>query len=324
MPPAATTTEEARPSLAESFNAAMEELKPTETTETTTEEPTTETTETEPAKEEEPVAEPDKPTDEEGILSQAEFDALQTTHAKEPAKVLAALNKAFTQKTQALSAERKTYEKVQPYGDLIEAYEADAEGTITALARERGYKLVKDEAPAAEAAKPVVDEALGEFRKALGPDYEYLADALSPALSALVQRVAADTVKGAVEPLKAETQAIITKQAQEQTTKIFADFEKKHPDYKQHEKAMHALSQQVQPHGMDELAYLEHLYTAVTMDQTIGERVKAALAKVNKAAIESDGTRAATVTESQVKKDFPAKPTLREAAAAALEGVRFE
>lgn len=306
----ATETAIESPSLQQAFDEAVKThaAPAVETPPPAAAEEVTEPAKVEPAVPVEPV-----------LLTDAEFGDLTKTQ-KDPAKVLAELNKVFTQKTQTLAAERKALTKAQPYMELIEAFETDKEGTLAKMAKEMGFTLNKDTVQTEAAAKPAVDDTIAEFKKSLGPEYEYLAEALAPAVSALVQRVTA----GAVEPLKKEQATILSKQAEDETTKVMAAFETKRPGWKKHEPAMLALSQKVQPHGMGELDYLDHLYTMVTMDERIADGVKQHIAKVTKAAAESEGAPGSTVPDGQVKTPAPGKPSFREAAAAALRGERFD
>src|SRR5206468_11863712 len=99
----------------------------------------------------------------------------------------------FTKKTQRLAEERKVIERLEPYVDVVESYEADPVATVQALADQHGYDLVPrgtarghgNGQPAAAATPP---DEIAEFRQALGPEMEYLAEPLAPALTKLIDR----------------------------------------------------------------------------------------------------------------------------------------
>ncbi len=269
------------------------------------------------------------PTPETGLITDAEYSALETKFAGDPKGLRRALEGTFTQKTQKLAEERRSYDRLKPYAELVDAYETDPLETIERLARQHGRTLAvagettetHADIPAAssEAATGLVDK----FKEDLGPEYEYMADAMAPALMNLVKAAMAATI----EPLKAQQELIVGKAANDQTETVMQTFEKSHTDYKDHEPAMLALSQKIQPNGMSELEYLDHLYQAVTStpaarQQAIAKGVKAALAKMEKGALEAETDR--TTPEHRVTKRPPKNPSFEESAAAALRGERFD
>lgn len=275
-----------------------------------------------------------------GLISDAEFTALQKTHADDPAALRKALEGAFTKKTQALADERRTLERLAPYQDLIDAYESDPAAVVRTLAEQNGIKLVDDGDEKAAAASgdettaTAVETVLEDFKASLGPDLEYLADGLAPAITKLVERLTQSTVEKTVAPLKKQQAAILNRDATAQSELVMESFGKDHPDWKDHEPAMLKLSQKLQPNGMSEVEYLGHLYKLVTHDsreqardtdieKKVAERVKATVEKMTKGAASSE-TRTDDTPDSQVRKRPTGSPTFAEAHAAAKRGERWE
>lgn len=259
-----------------------------------------------------------------GILSEAEYGALKTKHANDPDALFHDLNKAFTTSSQKRAERLRLADTLEPYADIIEAFEHDTAATLRELAEANGFTLTKkgevvagDPKPAAADTKDAVAEALGQFQssltEALGPELDYLgeplAKALLPAVKGLVEKLAASTVETSIQPLKAHQQQILSQQADDATDAVMSDLEKKFPDYKDHEEAMVALSRKVQPvEGMTEIEYLEHLYHAVTRDgweknkdRLIADAVKKHMAKLSKGAGDEGTTRERSTPDEQVE-----------------------
>jgi hypothetical protein len=275
-----------------------------------------------------------KPAETTGLLSDQEFTTLQAKHAKDPAALLKELNRAFTTKTQALSAERKTFERMRPYVELIDAYEEDPAAVVRALAEQNGLRLAdvpaKETTTETAATDTAVDEVMTEFKAALGPELEYLADGLAPAITKLVERLTQTTGEKTVAPLKKQMETLLSKAAQDQTETVMKSFGEKHPDWQEHEAAMLELAQRVQPKEMTEPEFLEHLYATVTRDTwekdretKIAEGVKARLAKITKGA-EATETREESTPDSQVKKRPVGPVDFRQAYDDAKRGIRYE
>lgn len=275
----------------------------------------------------------EQPSTQTGLITDEEFSTLQTKYAKDPAKLRGELEAAFTKKTQALAEQRRSTERLSRYVDIIDAYEADPEATVLALAQQHGLTITRPGETTAETADTTttaVDAVLGEFKEALGPELEYLADGLAPAITKLVERLTASTVDKATEPLKAQTKGLLDRAAVEQTETVLQAFGKTHPDWQEHEDAMFALSQKLSPNGMSEVEYLGHLYKLVTADAQasahakeletkVAAGVKAAIAKMTKGA-ETTETRQDATPERQVRSQPPSTPTIHEAYEAAKRG----
>jgi hypothetical protein len=122
------------------------------------------------------------------------------------------------------------------------------------------------------------DDPVEQFRNDLGPELEYLADTLAPAVQRLAQRVSHETVR----PLHARVAAEDAQRTAAHVQTLLNAFGEKHPDWKEHEPAMLALAQKVQPTGMTEAEYLDHLYASATHERWQQERDAAIEAEVQK------------------------------------------
>lgn len=273
------------------------------------------------------------------LITDEEFTALQTKHKDDPAALRKDLVGVFTRKTQALAEEKKSVERLRSYSDIIDAYESDPEATIKALAKQHNIDLTPakaGETETTEETEDAVEQVLSEFKEALGPDLEYLADGLAPAITKLVERLTATTVEKATAPLKKGQETLLTKAATEQTETVMKTFGEKHPDWEEHEPAMLELSKKLQPNGMGEVEYLETLYALVTRDTSteatkkqtekqIADGVKAALKKMEQGATNTD-TKTRHTPDGQVTTGPPngRAPSFSEAFAAAKRGERWD
>lgn len=156
------------------------------------------------------------------------------------------------------------------------------------------------------------EQSRSEFREALGPELEYLAESLEPALTKFVETVAATTIAPIVKPLEDEHQAAQQKRAAAATATVMKEFGDRHSDWQEHEDAMFALSEKLQPAaGMTQGEYLDSLYTIVTASKS-QEAITTAIA---------DGL----AEKERARHARPAgNPTIREAFEAAKAGIRFE
>src|SRR3990172_11642241 len=89
----------------------------------------------EPTQEQTPTETPVKETVESDELISAEEVATLDDAGKANYKKM---QKAFTEKTQKLAAQRKEAEAYKPYQELIKAYQTDPTGTIQKLASQHG------------------------------------------------------------------------------------------------------------------------------------------------------------------------------------------
>ena len=303
-------------------------------------------TETETEREPEPAkasttkagkADPAKAESTSDLISDKDFETLQAKHANDPVAFRRALTETLTA---SLSGERATLEKVKPYAELIDAFEASPERTLTLLAQQYGLDIVKrGETPAAPAAKAesteaaasaTTDAVLATFKKNLGPDFEYLAEGLAPAIKGLVEQLTQTTVEKATEPFKREHETLQLERGMAATDATMKAFGEAHPDWQKHEDAMMAEAETLDPKGLTEAQYLDKLYSLVTRadwektrDAQIADGVKAAIEKMNKSA-QSTETRTRATPERSVKVAPGKTPTFQEAFEAARRGERFD
>jgi hypothetical protein len=256
------------------------------------------------------------------LLSEAEQDALNAI--EDPAKRLKAFNRAWTQKTQRLATERKA---LAPFKALQESLDADGPGVIRQLAEKYGLEIrdPKD-TTATAAAEDVTAKVIAQVKAQLGPDYEDLADRLGPAILDAAKTIVAEQTK----PIQVRQEELIKESALRESTAVLESFTKTHPDWKQFEPAMTALSQRLQP-SVDaqgratttEAEYLDMLYTLVTKDRQVGEATKKVVARMEKSAAAATKD-APSVAADKVAQTPPGLLTFRQAAALAEKGIRVE
>lgn len=279
------------------------------------------------AKTEPPVTEAVTPETDD-LISDADLASLKTKHGNDPDALAKELKAVFTKKTQALAEQRKSVEALSEYSDFIADLRKDPSAAIAAAAKQLGLTIAPAslEAKATETVtkttEALADDAVASFRQALGPDLDFLADKLAPAIQAMAQQIAHATVGQAVEPLKAHQDTLLSKAAEEQKASALASFTEKHPDWKQHEQAITALSAKLQPNGMEPLEYLSTLYALATKDIAAAEAAKKAVARMTKAAAADEG-KSTAVSEGKVSLARPANPSLKEAFEAAKRGERW-
>jgi hypothetical protein len=234
----------------------------------------------------------------------------------DPIALRKSLQKAFTQKTQQLAAERK---EMATYKDLIDAYKADPKATIEALARNAGLEVKSPEETAKPAEDPVevVRAALAE---SLGPEYEDLAERLAPALAKAVKAEA----ERATAPLRSMQEQQLQEAALNEANAEMEHFGKQHPDWKEYEAEMNELGAMLTPKpGMKPQQFLKMLYMTVKGDKAIAEATSKALTKMQRSA-EGGAKTTGSVAADKVAMT-PTKPlTFTEAAALAKRGIRVE
>jgi hypothetical protein len=295
------------------------------------------------------------------LISDADLRALQTKYANQPDKLLKEYNRVFTQKLQDVAQQRKAGERAisahERYGSFIEAYETDPDYTVGELARRHGYTLVKaDGTPAAggtgattstKTDDPVAvaladlspDKLLPRVTELLeGSDVEYMAEPFTRVFSAvlepLTKAVRAQTA-AEVAPLR-EAHAVNQKRAAVEEAKgVLTAWGAKHPGWEDHRTTMETLADEIQMKpGSDENAYLDRLYHLATREawekDRDGQIARAANGAVDKMVKQGAGgskkaRRSTAVPSDQVEEAGPADraPSFREAADAAVRGVRF-
>lgn len=250
------------------------------------------------------------PEGSEELLSQEEYDKLRD----KPEELRKALNKAFTQKTQALAEQRKALE---PYQALVESLQEDPQATVRALAEKLGIQLAEVETKTE--AKEAASELLADLKQSLGPDLEFLADRLAPALERITLKLAGQAVSKEIEPLKQQTEAMQQQAVAEQIDANLELFTKKHPDWKKHEAKMTEIGSRLHPAPDPTtgkpptwMEYMEDLYYLATKDVREGDIAKKIVERMKESAEKSE-TSEGGVAGSRVTKAAPKGKTFNEA-----------
>lgn len=275
----------------------------------------------------------DTKDDENSLLTDDEFTALQTKHKDDPAALRKELLGVFTKKTQALAERRKSTERLESYRDVVEAYDADPEGTLIALAKQHGLTIT---APGETSTKTSDSTSTTDPTPQPKPiDFDYDMDKWSEAHAKWSNGEIDRRVEAAVQPLKVGQQTILEKHAVEATETVLKTLTEQHPDWKAHEPAMLVLSQKLAPAaGMSENEYLDHIYKLVTFETPEARKkaIDVEAAKVSKAALDkmakgatSTDSKTRRVSDDQVTTGPPndRMPDLRESYAAAKRGERW-
>lgn len=276
--------------------------------------------------------------DDETLISDEEFAKLQTTHKDDPAALRKALEKAFTQKTQRLSAKKKSAERLARYEPMIDEYEENPTEFARRLAVRAGLlQTEKDTKPAKTAAEKeteLLTAIESDIKASLGTELEYLAEPLAPALVKAAKKIADALLEDRVKPLTDTTQELLASRGEELSERVMAEFARQHADWKDHEDEMFALSQRLHPTAeMTELEYLNVLYHIVTresweatkeevIEREATGRFKKRVQKMN--AAESGEPEHVATPDSQVRRRSPRNLSFQEAAKAAKAGIRFE
>lgn len=302
------------PTIREAFASAKQDV-----TTATAEPPSPPAAAVPPATEAEPVAATS--TDAGLTLSAEEIQSILTATGQDQTKLVAAVGKALAAKAQnQIDLERQG---LAPYRDFIAEFDADPQGTLAALAPQYGLQVVNPAAAQHEqAVEQVVDDTVTTFRKALGPELDFLADRLAPAVEQLATRLVTQTLETHVGPLAAQQEVLVTRAAKEHTDAILGTFSAAHPDWHQHEAKMVELGSKLHPSGMDEGEFLELLYHMATKETAVATGVKKALDRM-KAGATTDTARTDGQADTRVRLTPPRNPTIREAFEAAKRGDRW-
>jgi hypothetical protein len=233
------------------------------------------------------------------LMSEAELSALKAKHPNDPDAIARELKTRFTQKTQELATMRNA---LTPWADFIEKLEKGDTSALVGVAKHFGLEVSN---PAAQAkTEAVVKSSADLFKQSLGPDLNFLADGLGPAIESVVQHVVRETLAREVGPLKQQVESFTNKLATDESNRSFDAFAKAHPDWQQHEPAMMTLSSKIKPVGMTPNEFASLLYDTVTRDVQIAEATKKTIARMQQAARE-DGERTSSVSVDRVTETLP-------------------
>jgi hypothetical protein len=233
-------------------------------------------------------------TAEDSLLSPDEYDSLKD----DPVALRKALHKSYTQKTQALAAERRKLQDREYIAELA-----------------RAHGLLRDEKPEPES-KAEPEDPYKELREVLGDE---LADVLVPSIRNLAVKEA-EKVVGPI--LEAERRRQV-EQMESGVRSTLEEFSKRHPGWEKHEREMVALGEKLQKGPqMTNLEYMETLYK-LAAPSTAGETAKKVVERMRKAARGADNPDSG-VSDNHIAPAPPGLPTLDEAFEAAKKGIRFE
>jgi hypothetical protein len=160
------------------------------------------------------------------------------------------------------------------------------------------------------------DDLTARFREDLGPDFEHLAD-LAPVVKRVVDQIATRRVTNLMAPLRQVADQAAAREAEQANATILAALSEKHPDWKDHEEAMVALSRKWSSQGMSQEEYLDHLYTRVTAEARHEVRHEARPR-------ERDTRVADEVSRQEADTRHSAPATIAECFRAAKRGQRWE
>lgn len=222
---------------------------------------------------------------EDQLLSDAEFKKLEG----DPKALRKAMNRAFTQKTQALAEERKG---IESYRSLITAYENDPKTVVLQLAEQLGLKLSDAQAAkAADAAKPT--ESNDEVVALLETVYEHDdAVKLAPIFSKLVEMKTGKLVDEKIKPLEEGNRQRLIQEVEETTERELTAFAKDHPLWVRGnpvDKKMAQIGATLLPGpGMTSVEYMDTLYLLATKDVSKAETTKDVINRINKSAASAE------------------------------------
>jgi hypothetical protein len=317
MPEAETAPSESRVSFDQAAEKAISELAAAKAGETKPEaQPAAEQT---VSGETPPAEAPDE------ILSEEEVSRL----APEQKAIYRKMQKAYTQKTQKLAAERKRYEqeleKLSQWKPLIEDLEREPSQAIARLAEQLGLEV----APAAkESEEDRVGKAVEEMRAKLralhGPEYQAYADQLADIFRLGLEQVTQTVVDERITPLVARQEEALAQIAMESTAADLKAMDERHPDWREHEAKMLEIAQRWIPaEGSDMTAeeYLDALYYMATRDRTETAATHKVAAKLAEAARSTEPE--APIPSANVTPARPKRPTFEEAFQAAKKGIAW-
>ena len=198
--------------------------------------------------------------------------------------------KVFTQKTQALAADRKALEEWQP---LIEGMKSNPAATLEQVATHFGFTLSRKDAT-------TVQKHTAEAMAGLPEELAFL----KPVFEAQAAQILA-AAKAEIAPIKEAHTAMVSEAAAAETLSTLKAFEKEHPGWKKHEAAMIAMGQKILPgKDMTDSEYMEILYRQVTAGIDEAERTKKTVEKINRSAAASE-SQTPGISDKRVEHALP-------------------
>jgi hypothetical protein len=293
------------------------------------------------------------------LLTDKEIKAIQRAHPNDPQAQLKAFQASYTKKTQEIAKQAKSYKGLLSYLPLVQAYEKDPVDTIKRLARMNGMdpaELAAEIAPKGKAkGKPAaadedttdfVATIMDEFKKDLGPELEYMADQLGPAMTKALTKIAGHTVEKRVKGLEDATVTLTRGNAEAESDRVMESFYTKHPDAQDEDftTEMDDLAatlvggrngEPFRSVPMSEKDFLEFLYDTVsnkraaatskeTIDKEARRLMKKRLTKLNTARSGERRATGPTVTDEHIRRRPRGPVSIRDAYKAAVRGVKFD
>jgi hypothetical protein len=260
-------------------------------------------------------------TTEQDLLSADEYAAVKD----DPVAMRKAMNRAYTQKTQAIAEERK---RLEAYQGLISGLEANPLQTLELLGQQLGVKIVQ---PGSEVqAPPQVsqrDQLVGQLKTKLD---EYGLGAVAPELVAVAQGIAEEIAGQKLKPIEEAAGRLTTESQQREAANIMQQFQARHPDWKQHESAMMELSKRYKPATdaqgrflVTEGQYLDDLYRLANYETNVRTEAQKQLDRMRQSAAATE-PRTTTVTSDKVSQKAPTGASFRAAYEAAKRGETWE
>lgn len=294
------------------------------------------------------------------LNDEREFRKLQDKYKDDPKGLRRELLKTFTQKTQDIAKERKQYKGLLSYLPLAEALERNPIAAVKRLAKIYDLRVVDDDGtetatPAArgkgkgrtaataddgEDTKDFIDGILKDFKADLGPELEYLADGLGPAMTKALQKMADRTVSTRVKSLEDATVELARSQGSAESDRVMESFYRTHKDHADYEDEMDELARQlvgegdnIRPIPMSEGEFLEFLYDTVKARRAASgqkETIKAEARRLMKKRLKKLATarngdrRPSSVPEERVRRRPRGPVSIRDAFKAARQGITFD
>lgn len=242
------------------------------------------------------TAAPEADTVEHDLLSEEEYAKVKDN----PEALRKAYNRAFTQKMQTLSGQRK----------LFEALEMNPRGVIEFLAGKAGLAVVeKAKDPQAAAIKTIKDRLTGILGKEAAEE-----------MMGVIEEITDLKVKSVREDSDRVSAQISLERAQN----TIEAFKEKYTDYPKYEKAMLELGKTIRPAPgrYTDFEWMEFLYDRVKAKAARADATRETIDRIDRSARSSEPT--STGVSSRRVADHPAKPTFDQAWEAGVKGIRFD
>jgi len=256
----------------------------------------------------------------EQLLTDEEFNKVRS----DPEALRKTMNRAFTQKTQALAEKRK---RLETYEAFIQAYEKDPLGTIAQVAEQNGYVFAPKSASKQGEGKPAettgqteqAEDTVSLLREALAADPEDLPARLASVVEKIADKRADEKIERRVKPVEEKQREGEARDSQREYQKALGRMDTRHKGWTKFKNQMVALDKKIKPQpGTTVDEYLDMLYDLATKDAKIGTKTRETVEKINRAAKESDDPGSGVPTSNI--SSLPENPSLEEAFELALQG----